>query len=201
MKKIYFALMAFIILNNAFGQVSFGLKAGGNLANIKIDASVDKKAILQFHAGGMLWAGLTEKLFIQPELLYSIKGFNSPSIDFIEDHDIRLSYIATPILLGYQVNKNVSLMFGPEFGFLTDAKADFGEASFDRTDSYSKVDIGVDLAISFKPAKKVGFDLRYNYGIKSLDKVLIRDTEGNTTYGAKTANRVLQLGIFYNFLK
>ena len=199
MKRIYFLAIALAFLTNAFGQVNFGLKAGANLANIKIDASVDKKTILQFHAGGMLHVGLTKKLFIQPELLYSIKGFNSPSIDFLEDHDILLSYITTPILLGYRIRKHVSLMLGSEFGFLTDAKADFGKASFDRTDAYNKVDIGIDVAVSIKPTKKVGFDLRYNHGIKKLGMVLIRDREGNTTYGAQATNRVLQLGMFYSF--
>lgn len=201
MKKIYLTLVTLTILSNAFGQVSFGPRIGANLANIQIDASVDNKAILRFHAGGFLRARLTKKLFVQPELLYSIKGFNAPSIDFIEDHDILLSYIATPILLGYHINKKVSVILGPEFGFLTEAKADYGEASFDQTESYNKVDIGVDLGISFTPTKKLGFDLRYNYGIKNLGKVLIRDTEGNTTYGAKATNRVLQFGVFYNFLK
>jgi hypothetical protein len=153
-----------------------------------------------FQAGGIMHTRLSEKIIFQPELLFSQKGFEAPSISFIENQTESLNYISIPVLLGYNTGKNFSILLGPEVGFLVSATSKTGDLKFNVTDSYKKVDLGIDLALAYM-IKHIGLDVRYNYGVTNLGKVLIRDRDGNTTYGATTKNRMLQIGVFYSLSK
>jgi opacity protein-like surface antigen len=199
MKKICFTIFTLAVASISFGQVTFALKAGINRADIYIDAAVEKEAIWGFHAGGMAQTKLSQKFLLQPELVFSKKGFRAPSIMFADGQDIILNYITVPILLGYQLDKRITLLLGPELGLLTSAKSKFSSAEFDETRMYKKFDMGLDFALSIKPVKNIGVDLRYNYGLTRLGSVIVSDRNNNPTFDAKTANRVLQLGLFYQF--
>jgi hypothetical protein len=195
MKSVSFLLLMLLFLNDSYGQIRFGLKAGTNLANIDIEASVDHKVKVGFHAGGMMQTRLSEKIIFQPELLFSQKGFTAPSISFIENQTESLNYISIPVLLGYNAGKNFSILIGPEVGFLVSATSKTGDLKLNVIDSYKKVDLGIGLALAYK-IKHVGIDIRYNYGVTNLGTVHVRDRDGNTTYGATTKNRTLQIGLF-----
>jgi hypothetical protein len=200
MKSISILLFLLLFLNDSYGQIHIGLKAGANLANIAIDAPVDHKMKVGFHAGGMMQTRLSEKIIFQPELLFSQKGFEAPSISFIENQTESLNYISIPLLLRYKTGKNFSILLGPEVGFLVSATSKTGDLKLNVIDSYKKVDLGIDLALAYK-IKHIGLDVRYNYGVTNLGTVHLRDRDGNTTYGATTKNRVLQIGVLYSLSK
>ena len=76
--KFYFLLLSFLTLTTtAFSQVKVGVRAGINSANWTIDPSDDE---LEFDSrSGIVFAipveiSLTDKLALQPELMYSQYG-------------------------------------------------------------------------------------------------------------------------------
>lgn len=198
MRSLFLTLSTLLILSTSFGQVQFGLKAGLNLASIKDVGLDNSKARIGYNAGGMLQWKFAEKFLLRPELLYSVKGYRSPASQTNDEATASLSYVNLPILFGFRPTQNLSLLLGPELGFLTSAKSNFGGTSHDISSTYREFDIGIDLGLAYYVSKGFGVDLRYCYGFKGLVNVVYTDQYGNVTSQGKTgANRVFQLGIYY----
>jgi len=197
MKKLLFSISAILIFNLSFAQVHFGFRGGLNLANVKNESRDNNKARLGFHAGGLLQFDLQNKFFLKSELLYSVKGYRSPSTQSSGEATVSLNYVNLVILAGYQPADKLSVFIGPEFGFLTSAKSKIDDVKLDISKHYRDFDIGIDLGGAYQLNKYLGIDLRYNYGFKGLMNVIFTDRFGNVTGEGKAgANRMLQLGVF-----
>src|SRR5690606_29570118 len=128
MKKsvlLFVAVVAFSAASYAQG-VSFGVKAGVNIANQKYSVdgfSMSPDALIGLHVGGFVTAMFSEQIGLQPELLFNAVG---SSIDFGGDEAIKqkLSYISVPVLLRYQPIEILNIHAGPQFGFLMGAKVE-----------------------------------------------------------------------------
>jgi hypothetical protein len=194
MRKVFLFAIALIIINSSYAQVRFGLKAGGNLANV--DGFDKSKMKLGLSAGPALQIKLANVFFLQSELLYSIKGSQSDSLQN-SDAKLDLNYITLPILVGYRLAPNFSIKLGPEIGRLLSAKSDVNGTTKDVTDFYQSFDFGADLGLAYT-FKKLALDLRYNYGFKDL---LDRTNQTGTAGGDENvSNRVLQFSLTY-FIK
>jgi hypothetical protein len=198
MRKAFVILAALFLINSSYGQVRFGLKAGGNLANM--DGFNQSKMRLGISAGPALQINLAKMFFLQSELLYSIKGRDSNTTQNNSSASLSLNYINLPILFGYRVAPNFSIKLGPELGRLLSAKSQFNGSTTDVTSIYQDFDFGADLALAFA-FKKLSLDLRYNYGLTDLIHGHFEDPNGNfiseESFGS---NRVLQFSLCY-FLK
>jgi hypothetical protein len=193
MRKIFIILTALFLVNISYAQVRFGLKAGGNLANI--DGFDKTKMKLGLSAGPALQIKLANVFFLQTELLYSVKGTRSDSMQNA-DAKLDLNYINLPILIGYRAAPNFSIKLGPEIGRLLSAKSEIDGNTTDITDFYQSFDFGANLGLAYS-FKKIALDLRYNYGFKDL---LERANGSGTSGGEDVANRVLQFSLTY-FIK
>ena len=201
MKKLITSLTALLLLNISFAQIHFGFKSGLNLANVQNEGH-DNKARPGLYAGALAQIDLQNKLFIKPELFYSIKGYRSPATQFSGEATVSLNYINLAALAGYHATNDLSLFIGPEFGFLTSAKSKIDGSKLDISNIYRDFDIGIDLGATYQLSKNFGIDLRYNYGFKDLMNVIYTDQFGNVTGEGKAgANRVLQLGLYYIITK
>jgi hypothetical protein len=191
MRKAFVILIALFFINSSYAQVRFGLKAGGNLANI--DGFDKTKMKLGLSAGPALQIKLANLFFLQTELLYSIKGTRSDSMQN-SDAKLNLNYINLPILIGYRAAPNFSIKLGPEIGRLLSAKSETNGTTKDLTDFYQSFDFGADLGLAYT-FKKVALDLRYNYGFKDL----LERANGTGTQGGSddVSNRVLQFSLTY----
>lgn len=197
MKNILALLSLAALIQPAHAQVSAGFKGGLNLTNVYNEA-VNSKARIGFHAGGLLQVDLPNRLFLQPEALYSVKGFRSVANAVNNEADVSLNYINVPLLLGYRYTQNFAVAVGPEFGFLTSARSKFNGINNDVRSFYRKFDAGVDLDLGYSFTKSLGLNLRYNFGFKDLQNAVYADANGNITGQRKIgANRVLQVGICY----
>lgn len=197
MKKAFVILIALLFFNSSYGQVRFGLKAGGNVANI--DGFDNHKMKLGISVGPALQVNLAELFFMQPELLYSIKGTRS-SLTQNNSETLNLNYINLPVLFGYRVSKSFSVKLGPEIGHLLSAKSKFDGSSTDVSDSFKDFDFGGDLALAFA-FKKLSVDLRYNYGFNHLIHGIFEEQNGNFLREEDIgSNRVLQFSLTY-FMK
>jgi Outer membrane protein beta-barrel domain len=199
MLRIFFTFSLLLLLNQSYGQVSFGVKTGLNISNVKFDG-LNHSARLGMNAGVLSSIKLSKQFLLQPEVIYSTKGYKFPSTGLSGKGTLSLNYINIPILLGFKPIDKLVVNFGPEIGFLTAAKSKFDNSTVDLKEIYQKVDIGLDLGAAYNLSKQLSIDVRYNYGFKDLIKATFEDVNGNFIEQKKIgSNRVLQIGLFYLF--
>jgi len=144
MKKIILTISLITIVNINYAQVhisGYGLKAGINmykftnssLAALKNLSSLNGFSMhnaynIGINFGGVLQVALTNKLMIQPQLLYSQMGSKitlSQSLNATITH--KLNYLSIPVTLKYNFANNISVFAGPQMSFLLGAKRNFVE--------------------------------------------------------------------------
>ncbi len=192
MKKL--VLMLTVIAGSvsfANAQVSVGVKAGLNLANLGGDVE-DTDMRPSFHVGGYLNYALSEALSLQPELLFNSVGakssYDDPDFGSV-DETIKLSYISIPVNLQYSFGV-VNIHTGPQFSFLLSAKdeyeADGASDEVDIKDSMKGLDLGwgIGLGANFG---KLNATARYTLGLSN-----IADSDD-----ADIKNNVIQISLGY----
>lgn len=189
MKKIILSLgLVAGIAATANAQARIGLKAGGSLTNM---AGSDVKSTANkfgFHGGLVANLSFSDALSVQPEVLFSMKGYQNP--DNSKDK-VNLTYIDVPVMLQYNAD---GLFFeaGPQLGFLASAKVTDGTNDQDIKSLFNTVDFGYAVGLGYKLETGPMVGLRYNGGITSAFK----DVAGTTI---KAHNSAFQLYVGYMF--
>lgn len=123
MKKLILTCSILFLACCSFAQgISGGIKAGLNLADQKFSGdgfSIDTKVKPGVHVGGFLTVMFSEKLGLQPEVLFSMQGAKFDS-DFL-DGQTNFNYLTVPVLVRYNISEMFSLHAGPQVGFLLSA--------------------------------------------------------------------------------
>jgi hypothetical protein len=128
MKKITL-IFATVVLMNSFcnaqdkrDNLQFGLKVGTNLSNVYDAQGQNFVAESKFGlAGGVfLSIPLGKVIGIQPEVLYSEKGFKSTGTLLGSSYslDRSTSFIDIPLLLAVKPISLITIVAGPQFSFL-----------------------------------------------------------------------------------
>ena len=205
MKKLLVIItIAVFTVSSSFaqGEVRFGAKAGLNLASIGGDSyhglgGFDSRT--SFHIGALVEVPFTDKISVQPEVMYSSQG-SKGDFGFTSTGDIKLDYLTLPIMGKYHIIEGLSGELGPVFSFLVKAEAEDGETVIDPLPKSETIDLkdqykGFDVAIGIGATYRLPFglfgSLRYNKGI--LD---INDVAG---YTGKNQNNVFQVSAGYTF--
>lgn len=178
-------MIAFVTISvtNSIAQsttVSFGIKAGTNYSNVydsdNDDFVADGK--FGFSAGGFATIPLGKFLGIQPEILYSQKGFKSTGTYFGSTYEMTRTtdFIDVPVLLAVKPIDQVTLLFGPQFSYLLKQKDEFTggnisstqQQEFDNDDITKNIlgltggaDINVDNLVF---GLRAGWDIKTNEG-------------------------------------
>jgi hypothetical protein len=179
---------------------SFGIKAGASLTNAVGDGATgfDFKNKFGFHGGFVANLPLSGVFSIQPELLYSMKGYRFRASDGLGggplvDKRQSLNYIDLPILA--RINAG-GLFFeaGPQFGYLVSAKysvdgsGNNSSSYYRNRDGYRKVDFGYAAGLGYQLPAGSSIGLRYNGGFQNINK-----------YGQSVRNSAFQLYLTYMF--
>jgi hypothetical protein len=136
MKKVI--LMTVAVFTIAFGitaqaQPSFGLKAGANYSNVYDSEGEDFEADGKFGfvAGAFLSIPIGQYLGIQPELLFSQKGFKAKGRMFGSGYDLTrtTNYIDLPLLVALKPVPELTFLAGPQFSYLVKQKDVFSNAT------------------------------------------------------------------------
>ena len=187
MKKVFFGMIALFAISaiNAQQPVTFGLKGGLNIANLKLDNDADLEARLGLHAGGVAHIHLNQNWAIQPELLYSAQGFGD-----IDNSDVKwkLDYVNVPVMVQYMFDNGFRLETGPQLGLLVNAKAEAGNVEDDLKDVLKSTDVSWGFGLNYLSRSQIGVGARYNLGLTDI-------SENN----ADVKNRVFQISLFYMF--
>ncbi len=180
-KRITLLVAVVAISTAVFGQMTFGVKGGLNMANMKYEmggVSVSADMLVGFAAGGFATYGVNDKIAIQPELLFAQYGSK------IEDMKFQMNYLSIPIMVKYSLGA-INILAGPQLGYLLSAKFD-GE---DAMDGMKKLDMGIALGAGYEMESGLGVDARYYLGLTNMAD------ETDVT----VKNTAIQIAVFYKF--
>ena len=195
MKKLFPVILATFIAAAGYGQ-DFGIKGGLNYSNLVPDNSDLEygEYIFGFHLGGFGAFELTEKLSLRPEVLYSKKGFDLelPTASSAIKIQRRFHYLSLPLLMEFKPLQRLSLLAGPEFGYLIAARQDVNLPAFseDIDGMYRKFDFGLSVGINLQIIEKIQSEIRYTHGFSDLNNE-------SGFAGSGLQNRTFQLSVGY----
>jgi hypothetical protein len=208
MKKLMlmFAVMSCLVAQTQAqglrNRSQFGIKVGLNYANV-YDTQGEK-----FNAEGKL--GLTGGFFltlpigkligIQPEILFSQKGFHATGTILGTTYDLKrtTSYIDFPLLLTVKPNEIVSIVDGPQISYLFRQKDVFanGAVTIEQEKEFNRDNLRRNIF-----GLVVGLDVnitRATIGLRGTWDFQNNNSDGSS-YTPRYKNAVLQATIGYKF--
>lgn len=194
MKKIVLSLLTSVVAaTTSFGQeqpkamkidarklLAFGIKLGANLSNV-YDTKGDQfqaDAKLGFATGGFISIPIGTYIGIQPELLFSQKGFRATGGSGLSYYSITrtTNYIDVPVFFAFKPAEMLTILAGPQYSYLvrqTDVFAN-GSTSILQEKEFENDNVrrnmlcfvtGVDLNFNhFVLGARVGWDVQSNNG-------------------------------------
>jgi hypothetical protein len=186
-KILLVALVLTLSTTAALAQgLKIGVKAGADIHKIDGKAFKDQFSY-GYDLGGFAEIGLTKKIGIQPEVLFSqVSADTSESFsdlyDFNSVSKVKLSYLKIPLLLNYNANPFVTLQVGPQFGILMDQNQSLTKNG---KDAFAKGDFSMlgGLQLNISKFKVYG---RYAVGLNNINEIDNQD---------KWKNQSIQVGL------
>ncbi|WP_378184781.1 porin family protein [Aquimarina sp. W85] len=199
-------------INGQQSKTSFGIQAGVNYAgytprfinpNTKDIRYTGKVGL---YVGGFVNFEISEKIRIQPSLLYASQGSkflnenvevrrnsNDPPTEFDFAINIIESTIVLPVVVQNYFNEKFYIEAGPQVGYIFNLKDKnvgdtLPETEDDGTGNLSnndKIDFGFLVGVGYKLTENLGLNSRYYFGVIKRNNAL--------------KSSVLNLGIEYSF--
>jgi len=187
----------------ATGQTKFHMKAGFTIAHLLDEFDPQKQARVGFYAGFASTIPINKTLYLQPELLYSLRGYRFPATQLNSSGTVSQNYISLPILLGYAATNKWKFLIGPEPGYLVWAKSRYDGSTHNVTkDINYRFNLDATGGINYVVAEGFEIETRFCFGLTPQYKGQLTDNLGNVTGYAKTGyHRVLEVGVKYELTK
>lgn len=195
-KSFLAALFPLMALTLATSQVSFGVKAGPTFSRMGYNGA---ESLNSFHGGIITGFNIAEKLSLQPELLYSVKGtrIDDPNLDV--PFKMEVQFISLPIMISYGITDRLNIKAGPEINFRVGADTPFIMAISD-DDVFESTEIAIGGGISYRFLEKLGAEFRYSLGLTEVSKIQFTDVNGESISSPGDGKiQVMQLSVFYLF--
>lgn len=162
-KRTIVLLLIIVLAHQTFAQTSYGIKGGFNWVTLDVnseDSFYEKWGYRYrpaFHIGVYSQYNLSERLSINPEFLFSNKGYSYDATSEGPNAYRHLNYLNLPIMAGLKLFESVNLLFGPELGYLINGE-----------EWTNKFDFGLSTGANFHAGEKVSIGLRYSHGLTSV---------------------------------
>jgi hypothetical protein len=179
-------------------QIIFGAKSGVNIATTK-DLIAFPKNRVGWYGGLTSQISFNKKWSIQPEIIYSSKGYSY--VDLYDDKrsSMRLNYLNVPILVGYKVFNKAKILGGAEVGYLLAARNIIGSNNLYATSSFPvRFDIGLVFGLQFDFNNLISAEARYIHGLNTFYQTDVAGVRKSENWAA---NRVFQFGLIYSPFK
>jgi hypothetical protein len=146
----------------------------------------DQKMFRALHVGAFTDFQLGERLYLQPELLFSVQGaiekLDHGDMAGLDDEvELKYSYLNIPVLFSYYISPKWSLNAGPQISVLMSAK----HGKLDMSDDTESYDLSLSAGSEFEFFKNFRLSARYNRGFVNVTKVA----------GKELFNEVFQLSV------
>jgi hypothetical protein len=119
--------------DDAREKLAIGAKIGVNYSNVydsqTEDFNADPKA--GFAAGGFLSIPIGKYFGLQPEVLYSQRGFKASGNFFGSTYSLTrtLSYLDVPLLFAFKPSPFITILAGPQYSYLLNRRDEFSNSS------------------------------------------------------------------------
>jgi len=208
-KTIFLALasLSFATVTNAQSgdtktTINFGLKAGVNLSNV-YDTQGENfvaEGKAGFAGGGFVTIPLGSLFAIQPEIMFSQKGFKGDGrlLGSNYSYERTTSFVDIPLLFAIRPIKYLSIVAGPQYSFLLSEKNTFNSAIVNtlqeqefKNDNIRKNILGVTAGADFNATDNVviglraAWDLQQNNGDGTSNTPRYRNVLYQATLGIK----------------
>jgi hypothetical protein len=204
MKKILTTILVLASIST-FAQIRplshYGFKVGTGISQTTIldnPTDIRSKYRNDFNVGAFYRWNI-KKVSIQPEVYFQIRGgsFKATTTNFTETGSLILrnkyQYVSIPLILGYEVAKNIHIIAGPEYGFAVNAGTKYGPYAQNDFNLIGGIRIDMlDMAHLFS------LNFRYVHGLSNT-------TNKTYTLADKSVipldfrNRTLQISATFNF--
>lgn len=178
----------------ARAQVSYGARAGVNVANVSFEADEDvpSSGRTGLLAGFFVTIPLRGWLAVQPEAIYAVKGASLDIAGFTSDYVV--DYLEVPVLARLRLPRSVYVVAGPSMAFRLRARnrIAFGGSTeeFDLDEEVESFDLGIVGGVGLAAGRWV-VDARYTHGLSDIDT--------DTTDAVRIRNRVVSLSAGIRF--
>ena len=159
----------------AHAQISGGVRAGVNLADLTFDPSppIDSKNLVGLVAGAFVTIPLNDVVAFQPEALFSMQGskFSAEGMTV----KTKIDYLQVPLLGRFRIARGspLAILVGPSLGFKTHASFDGPGIPDDFGEEFDDSVKGFDAGLVAGAAADIGhlvLDGRYTWGLTNLAK-------------------------------
>jgi len=214
-KRLFFRSLLLFLLFSSFEsaqETRFGVKAGPSYSSIVGDLTDGLKFRFSGHLGVFLEVDLSYKFKLQPELVYSSQGFQfSSDLASIQtgapvagENDFRtnvqLNYLTIPLIGKFSLNENLTVDFGPQFGFLLNQVTIIKNLDeIDGTDLARRTSISGDFQLDYGAAVGLGILLNDNFSLSPRAYIGLRNRLNGLGGNVQNYNASIQLSVDYLF--
>jgi hypothetical protein len=201
MKKLIaaIALSVFAFVNANAQSVAF--KAGYTHSDIIV--SPEPANIFTpketFHAGIVIKdIKLTDKIGLQPELLYSMQGFKVAGVGNVGIH-----YLSVPLLVTFPVTNGLELQVGPQVSYMINSRVGVVSDLFSITYNglFHNIDAGAVAGMEYKASENVSIGGRYYLGMTDVNKDFSLGNNKNLSDYFQMRNTGFQAYVSFSFGK
>ena len=200
MKLLYSFGLFLLITCPVYAQVTTSAKAGLSFASLHYKSQNSNQARITGYGGLQVRIELPNQFFFQPEALYSVRGYRFPSTGFNNSGRVGYGYITFPLLAGYKLSKNFSILAGPELGYLVRARSHVDGESHDILSMVGRrFNIDADAGAAWNITTELKLEARFSFGVTALYRGVLIDDMGNEIGRLNDGyHRVLQVGLAYS---
>ena len=152
-----------------------------------------------FHAGIVIKdIKLSDKIGLQPELLYSMQGFKVAGVGNVGIH-----YLSVPLLITFPVTEGLNLQVGPQVSYMVNSRVGVVSDLFSITYNglFHKIDAGAVAGLEFKASENVSIGGRYYLGMTDVNKDFSLGNNKNFSDYFQMRNTGFQAYVSFSFGK
>lgn len=181
-----------------YAQLYLGVKGGPNLSNLLIgsDQQVFANDFYQYKVGYQVGiiaqARFSEGFYIQPELLWVVKGSSVLTNAAINEREnFNLSYISLPLIAVFRVGESLGITFGPELAYLASSR--IGDQNLGNLLTFKDFDLSLDAGALLDLSNALFIDVRFSFGVFNIERFGLAGASGSTA----TRNASMQVSLGY----
>lgn len=118
-----------------------------------------------FYAGAFAAYELSDRFFLQTELLYAVKGHSDKS-ESDGNYSRSIGYVQLPVFAGLSASGGrLAVMAGPEFGYMVYSRSKLGKLSEDTRKECNKFNFALGLQLGYLLTDNLGVDVKFDWGV------------------------------------